>query len=321
MHSDPPQGVRPLRMAALLAIVYLAFCSAYIWLSGVVAARESASVVELQHTELLKGLLFVATTSMLLFGLIFALLRRLAAQQRELEQHRDALTTAEVRATAGLMAASVAHDINNALTIAGADVEDLAKPMELSELELRDATQRLAGALGEISTLARRLAAAGRDHTVRSMELLDVAAVVYDAVSFARRHRDLRGIDLRLEAETPIAVLGVPELVRRALVNLLLNASYAVAGRGRVLVRLRPHPPGAVLEVHDDGPGVPPERRHSVFAPFTTTRPGGLGLGLLTVRACAEAHGGAVEVLPSEVLGGACFRLRLATSRGPAPRP
>ncbi|MBN2559989.1 MAG: histidine kinase, partial [Phycisphaerae bacterium] len=64
--------------------------------------------------------------------------------------------------------------------------------------------------------------------------------------------------------------------------------------------------------VHDSGLGVAPELRQAVFEPFYSTKPAGNGLGLLSVRAGAIAHGGTVEVTESE-LGGACFTVSIPT--------
>jgi signal transduction histidine kinase len=65
--------------------------------------------------------------------------------------------------------------------------------------------------------------------------------------------------------------------------------------------------------VHDSGPGVPAERRQQVFEPLYTTKPNGLGLGLVSVKAAAKLHKGRAEVDTSP-LGGACFRMVLITS-------
>ena len=64
------------------------------------------------------------------------------------------------------------------------------------------------------------------------------------------------------------------------------------------------------VEVNDDGPGIPERDKAAIFDAFYTSKPHGLGLGLVSVKVCAEAHGGSVEVFRSD-LGGAAFRVRL----------
>ena len=103
-----------------------------------------------------------------------------------------------------------------------------------------------------------------------------------------------------------------PALLRQMMLNLLLNAAEATGGKGRIRVGLVNSPAGYVLSVGDDGPGVPPEYRDRLFQPFFTTKPSGTGLGLLSVKAAAQAHGAAVDYAASE-LGGADFLVRFPT--------
>ena len=102
------------------------------------------------------------------------------------------------------------------------------------------------------------------------------------------------------------------------LLNLILTAADATRGRGRIDVSLRRGDSEVVLEVNDDGPGVPAERRGTIFDAFYSSKAHGTGLGLLTVKVSAEEHGGLVAVDDSE-LGGARFRVSLPRER-PAAR-
>ena len=99
------------------------------------------------------------------------------------------------------------------------------------------------------------------------------------------------------------------------LLNLLLNASEATGGQGRVHLKIAESGESVSFEVHDNGPGIPAQVRDRVFDPFFTTKTEGHGLGLLSVQACAEAHGGMAEVGSSTELGGALFRVLLPRQR------
>jgi signal transduction histidine kinase len=94
------------------------------------------------------------------------------------------------------------------------------------------------------------------------------------------------------------------------LLNLVLNAADAGCNRGTVLVRAVPAPDNVVIEVHDNGPGIPASEREKIFHSLYTTKPDGTGLGLLAVQACAKTHQGHIQVLSSG-LGGACFSITL----------
>jgi signal transduction histidine kinase len=106
-------------------------------------------------------------------------------------------------------------------------------------------------------------------------------------------------------------VLAVDEaLIDRMLLNLILNAADATNGAGRIEVRLTGDAETVFIEVLDDGPGIADDAKAAIFEAFYTSKPHGLGLGLVSVKVCAEAHGGSVEVSRSD-LGGAAFRVRL----------
>ena len=108
----------------------------------------------------------------------------------------------------------------------------------------------------------------------------------------------------------PLPIHGDPELLRRALLNLLLNAAQANGG-GEIRVTVKPvGTDWCEISVADDGPGIPAELRKKVLQPFFTTRTSGTGLGLPLVQKTAISHGGRVDLdHPGE--GGTVVRLRL----------
>jgi signal transduction histidine kinase len=123
-------------------------------------------------------------------------------------------------------------------------------------------------------------------------------------------------VDHRLEVtvEPGLVLDADPDLLAQALINLLRNAAQASAppaGHGRVRLRITA---GIIIEVDDDGPGVPDAVRGDIFLPFFTTRATGTGVGLNLVRQIVVAHGWRIE-LDSGELGGALFRIVAA---GPA---
>lgn len=135
--------------------------------------------------------------------------------------------------------------------------------------------------------------------------IADLAQVVRDAVENSPV-RDRVELDLE-----PAVVPVDPAMVERILANLLQNADRYAPKGSRVTVRVAPESAGGLLEVGDEGPGVPEGERAAIFQPFwrgAGRRGTGLGIGLSLVAGFAEAHGGRAWVEPRDG-GGSAFRV------------
>ena len=304
---QPTAPFRPLAVSAILGCGYIGIGGIYILLSDWIAARMSESVADLVRIELAKGITFIFLTGAAFFTFSYFLLRRIASQEDRIIRQQAALLESEGRALAGVFASSVGHDMNNLLTVADGNLQRL----DLAAMEA-GAPERAAlkGVIADLVRLAGRLLTLGRAGTQGEWKEYDLVGLARMVSDLARTHKAVHG--RRLEASLPgsLKTGGNPVLVGRAMMNLLLNAAEATGKGGRIEVRLASDGPAARLEVHDNGPGIPEGDRERIFDPFHTTKPEGTGLGLLSVKVCAEQHGGSVEVSRSD-LGGACFRLIL----------
>jgi two-component system sensor histidine kinase HydH len=113
-----------------------------------------------------------------------------------------------------------------------------------------------------------------------------------------------------IQPEAELMVEADEQLLRQAVFNVLLNATQAVAPGGRIEIRIQPDGPReAVLEVRDDGPGVPAPNRADIFKPYVTMRPKGAGLGLAIVAQIGAAHHWDITCDANEPQG-AVFRFR-----------
>jgi len=301
--------IKPLRMASILAAIYLVFCVIYIGLSSHLAARHAESVAELARIETFKGLIFVLVCSGLLGTLTYFLLRRIARGQEAILSHAGALLMAERRAMAGIFATSVAHDMNNILTVGVATTDLLRMQKNLTPIQ-SDMVGDLESTFTRMTDLTRRLSTLGRGGLQSEVLPADLAVVVRDEVEFARRHSRLRASQVQVQLHGAVPVTICAPMIQQMLVNLLVNAADASGPGGHIEVRVGRSDGDAFLEVHDSGPGVPKEERERIFDVFYTTKPQGLGLGLLSVRAAAQVHHGRITVGESP-LGGACFRVTL----------
>lgn len=219
------------------------------------------------------------------------------------------------------LSASLAHEIRNPLASIRSAVEQLARMPQAGEDE-----RVLGGLIVRESDRLSRLLAEFLDFArvrVTRIAPVDLAAVARGATALAMSHPD-RAAGVTVQCRTPAGALiveGDEDLLHRAIFNLTLNAVQASPEGGLVQVEvalaegdelhgglLFDH--GAVaLRVTDSGPGIPAELRDQIFEPFTTTKPGGTGLGLPIVHRAVEAHHGFVFVDPGA--GGARFTVLL----------
>jgi PAS domain S-box-containing protein len=239
--------------------------------------------------------------------------------QEEISRARQRVVQVERLQALGELAAGVAHDFNNALeTILGRIQlarDKVKRGMSVEEdLDIIES----AGRTGAVTV--QRVQDFARSGGSDSWHDVDPAAVVQDASNFVRT-RVPEDVTLEVEIEPAPVIRGNGGELREALLNLLGNALEAVGGRGRVALRCFSKGSHAVVEVEDNGRGMPPEVRNRAFEPFFTTKGNrGIGLGLSVSHGILRRHDAEIE-LDSELGRGTRFRITFvpATERA-APR-
>ncbi len=208
------------------------------------------------------------------------------------------------------------HDVNNALMVISGTVDilesrpDVPASMRESLAPLRAPSARAAGTLGQVTLFTR--AGHGDQQPINLRELAQESLALRD---FAIRRARLTAT-LETAGEGPFIVTGSRGDLQQVLLNLIMNAEDALAGRtGSILLRLSiepgPERSEVVLRVIDEGTGVSLVPREAVFDPFVTTNDDweSAGLGLWAARMLVERHGGTLTM--EETLAGAVFAMRL----------
>jgi signal transduction histidine kinase len=145
----------------------------------------------------------------------------------------------------------------------------------------------------------------------------DLSVLVTDVAQSTMSVLEGTGIRLSLSLPAePARITADPEMLERALANLLQNAVDAVRGQPspRIAIELTTDKTETILRMRDNGPGIPVDRIDEVFVPFFTTKEGGSGIGLSLSRQIAAAHHATLMAVPSDE--GACFELRLPAADG-----
>ncbi len=207
---------------------------------------------------------------------------------------------------------SVSHEFKTPLAVIEGGCEKLAgraasAPEEREEYgEILLAARRLRRLVKNLLDVSRLESGALKP----KLDWCDLGDVIEGALAATREARRNHPVSVSLPPDYPLVKADF-SLMEQVLVNLLLNACvHTPEGTSVTLQGGADSVRGQVwLDIHDMGPGIPPERAETIFERFRTTRPGGLGLGLPIVRGFMEAQRGAVSLVP--VSAGTCFRLVL----------
>jgi PAS domain S-box-containing protein len=230
----------------------------------------------------------------------------------EWKQAQKALVRSEKLASAGRMAATVSHEINNPLAIITNSVYLASLDPNLSE-ESRKHLATAEQELERVAQLTRQTLGFYRENT--SPEDVDLGALANSLVAIYRPKLIDRKIEVRVENRCTQSVRAVTGEIRQVLSNLLANAIDACAPGDRILVRTNAVRRGATttctVTVADTGEGIARENMKHIFEPFfTTKRSVGTGLGLWLSKQIVERHGGRLRLrrVPS---GGTVFTVFL----------
>jgi C4-dicarboxylate-specific signal transduction histidine kinase len=239
--------------------------------------------------------------------------------EKQCQRLQERLREVEHFVVLGTMAAGIGHEINNPLTYILGGLDEL-------ELELpAGAASRSRGLLNEIRYGVRRIQSVVsglRAATVTREEEpteIHLGRLIESSLALAA-HLIRPRAHVRMAIEAAPVIVGSEARLGQVLGNLLVNAAQAFDGgtpdTNEIRVSARAADDRAIIEVSDNGRGIPEGLRDRMFEPFVTTKPPGegMGLGLTISRDIALEHGGSLEA-EDNALGGATFRLVLPLRR------
>jgi len=241
------------------------------------------------------------------------IIERKQAEEDKLKLH-DQLRHADRLATVGMLAAGVAHELNEPLgnilgfaqlakkcsEVPGSAKQDIEK-IEKASLHAREIIQKLL-------VFARQVPPEKKQ--------VNLNEVVEDGLYFFKARCAKEGIELACNlCQNLPGILADPVQLNQVLVNLVVNALQSISGAGRITIQTQFYDHNICLVVEDTGPGMNKEVLDKIFVPFFTTKDigQGTGLGLPVVHGIVTAHGGSINV-ESKVGRGTRFEIRLPIS-------
>jgi signal transduction histidine kinase len=305
---EEKSSINPLLISGIIGLSYIILISLYIWLSGIYAAEIASSLENLQHIELIKGLLYALVTGLLLFISLYGIFVNLKKKTEIIIARNKSIISSEGLVISGLFSTSLCHDINNILTVIIGNSELLKISDNSDPATKTKYINEILTASQNLKKLSQRMMETGKGHIPDDRNLVDLCLVIKDTISFAKVHNKIKGSILHSELPVELKANLNSHLFSRSLMNLILNAAEATENSGEILVRLIERNGIVTVEVHDNGPGIPDEMKNNIFNPFFTTKKDGNGIGLLSLKIFLDQHNGTVDIRKSE-LRGACFSI------------
>jgi len=276
------------------------------WMLGTIyGVIEITQDVTDQYLAVQRSILVVILVAVGLMAFLFIMLTLIvrrgerilldrSEQQKRLE---DQLQQSEKLASIGQMVATIAHEIRNPLGIIRSSAEVLArkadsdapKTKKLSDIIVEEAT-RLSSILTDFLDFARP-----RSPSPRPIDVTDVVSRVKNNLEHEMQSRSIHWFDEHQFNGLDPVIMGDPDLLYQAFLNIAMNAFEATEEGGRLTVRVRPEASQVRVDFVDDGHGIREEDLPKIFTPFFTTHDMGTGLGLAVVHNIITAHGGEVN--------------------------
>ncbi|HWB85748.1 MAG TPA: ATP-binding protein [Bryobacteraceae bacterium] len=240
----------------------------------------------------------------------------LAEANLHIQQAEEAVRRSDRLAALGQLSAGLAHELRNPLGTIKASAEMLSQSLSAENEVAREVAGFITSEVDRTNSLVTRFLQFARPLHLR-LEPADLTQTLDRAI--AEAEREVKGVVIYKNYAPEIPPFPFDaELLERVFYNLVLNAAQATPAGGTVTVKTRAAEGAVEIAVIDRGLGIEPKLLESIFNPFFTTKPAGVGLGLAIVSKIVDEHSGKIAV-ESEPGKGSIFRVLLPTHRsGPS---
>ncbi len=248
--------------------------------------------------ELIYKLSFGIGASIVLLIIAFGYVIRLLNKTRKLEAEAQ---MADRLAYVGTLASGLAHEIRNPLNSMNMNVQMLEEEshgrISEGQEEFKELISAIKGEINRLERLVNNFLTYARPQKLIMAEN-NLNAMVSDVARFLKAEIEQKKIALELNLDPYLPHVEMDEQqVKQALMNILINSKQALKEGGKISIATKMGSEGkTIIEIKDNGPGIPQEMKDKIFDIFFSTRGGGTGLGLPIAQKIVEMHGGWIDL-------------------------
>ena len=276
--------------------------------------REAVGEAEGSARRLVSSLFFFSIAVLIISFATCALVLILALVR---DRHREERARREEHlAFSGVLANGILHDFRNPMSAVRLDAQmlgrEMARPEGFRAERVTELSGRIARTMARMDKIFQEFLFLAKPANEKP-EPMDVGAAVSECLDTLAPRLDQAGIQAKFAPPpAPVYAEAYSMAFRRALLNVLVNATQFAPRGSAIDVKLAAAPGNVTLDVIDAGPGIPPKMREKVFEMFVTGRPEGTGLGLFLARTAILRCGGTLAVVPTA--SGTDMRFTLPTA-------
>jgi signal transduction histidine kinase len=233
---------------------------------------------------------------------------------------RDQIDSTTKLAAIGRLMSGVAHEVKNPLNAMVLQLEVLKARLGEDGDKVQPQVEVLAEEIRRLDRVVKTFLDFTRPVEIHPIDA-EIAPLVREVFALAEPQARKNNVQLILAGNAATLPVRVDrDLIKQALLNLVLNGCQAMPQGGELKITPHAMPSAVELEIRDSGVGIPPDAQKRIFSLFYTTKPGGTGVGLAMAFRVVQLHNGTID-FTSEVNRGTTFRITLPAGTPPAPQP
>ncbi len=302
--------IKPLLRASVIAGLFIILSISYIFISGQIAFQSADTASNLHKYESIKGIIYVSLAGLIIFLILFFSFKKIGNYAQTIVNNNKTLIRNEGQILAGLIASSLAHDINNLNQIILGNISLIS---ESSSYLFNKEINEINNASNKLTHLTKNLSSVAGNINSDFREKVNIVQLIHDVITLSKKYKNVNKCTVIYDLHENIIVSLNSHLFSRVVLNLIINAADSIETNGVIVIKLSKIKNEIIFEISDNGCGIPANQQKKIFEPFYTSKQYGTGLGLVSVKVFVQEHKGEITVSKSE-LGGTCFTIKIPAS-------